>query len=80
MHQKRAGCQMRPEALRNFRRSSRHRVIGLGKHLPAMGIEDQNEVNPQTRKVGFSAFKVCAGIVPGGVITGGVVERGEVVV
>src|SRR6202045_1681636 len=90
MHQKRAGSKMRPETLGNFRRSSRHRVIGLSKHLPAMGIEDQNEVDPQTRKpriwefadrkVGLSALKVCASIVPSGVITGGVVERGEVVV
>src|SRR5713101_79666 len=89
MHQKRAGSKMRPETLRNFRRFSRHRIIGLRKYPQAMGIEDQNEVNPQTRKpwigefasrkVGFSALKVCAGIVPGSVITRGVVESGEVV-
>ena len=38
--QQRARCKIRPETLRNFPLFSRRRVVGLGKHLPAVEIED----------------------------------------
>ena len=88
-HQQRAMCKMCPKTLWHIPFFFRRTVKCLGKHLPAIAIKDQHEINSQTRKpligelagrkVRLLALEEFTGIVPGGVITGGVVECREIV-